>query len=108
MRTAAMSDSARTSRRSANRIREPGEGRLWFRADWNWLPSMFVLADVCADLGEEKHAATLYRLLAPYSSRNAMLGYVYSYGSIAFVLGKLAALRRHFDDAHAHFEAALA
>ena len=20
--------------------------------DWNWLPSMFVLADVCADLGD--------------------------------------------------------
>jgi class 3 adenylate cyclase len=76
--------------------------------DWNWLPSMFVLADVCADLGEAKHAAILYRLLAPYSSHNAMLGYVYSYGSIAFALGKLAALRRHFDDAEAHFEGALA
>lgn len=76
--------------------------------DWNWLPSMFVLADVCAELGEARHAETLYRLLAPYASHNAMLGYVYSYGSVAFALGKLAALRRQFEIAEAHFEAAIA
>jgi eukaryotic-like serine/threonine-protein kinase len=76
--------------------------------DWNWLPAMFVLAEVCAELGEVKHAETLYRLLGPYSSHNAMLGWVYSYGSIAFALGKLAAVRHRFEDAEAHFEAALA
>lgn len=75
--------------------------------DWNWLPSMFVLAEVCAELGEVEHAETLYRLLAPYASHNAMLGYVYSYGSVAFALGKLAAVLGRFDDAEAHFEAAL-
>jgi class 3 adenylate cyclase len=76
--------------------------------DWNWLPSMFVLADICADLGAADHAETLYRLLAPYASQNAMLGYVYSYGSVAFALGRLAGLRREFDTAAAHFEVALA
>lgn len=76
--------------------------------DWNWLPAMFVLSEVCVELGEQEQAQTLYRLLAPYASHNAMLGYVYSYGSIALALGRLAAVRRLFDEAEAHFEAALA
>ena len=75
--------------------------------DWNWLPSMFVLAEVCAELGELNHGETLCRLLTPYASRNAMLGYVYSYGSTAFALGKLAAFRGLYDEAETHFEAAL-
>ena len=33
--------------------------------DWNWLASMFVLADICVDLGEVRHAEVLYRLLLP-------------------------------------------
>ena len=76
--------------------------------DWNWLASMFVLADICVDLGEAKHAEVLYRLLAPYSARNAMLGWYHTYGSIAFALGRLAALLGRFDEAKAHFETALA
>lgn len=75
--------------------------------DWNWLPSMFVLAEVCAELGEVRPAEVLYRLLAPYSTHNAMLGYVYSYGSVAFALGRLATVRGLLDDAAAHFETAL-
>lgn len=84
-----------------------GEFRLVQR-DWNWLPSMFVLAEVCAELGERRHAAILYQLLAPYASHNAMLGNVYTYGSIAFALGKLTAVLDRPADTEAHFEAALA
>jgi class 3 adenylate cyclase len=76
--------------------------------DWNWLASMFVLAEICVDLGEGKHAEVLYRLLAPYSARNAMLGYYHTYGSVAFALGRLAGLLGQFDEAEAHFEMALA
>ena len=76
--------------------------------DWNWLASMFVLAEICVDLGEAKHAEVLYRFLAPYSARNAMLGYYHTYGSVAFALGRLAALLGRFDEAKAHFETALA
>jgi eukaryotic-like serine/threonine-protein kinase len=76
--------------------------------DWNWLPSMFVLADVCADLGNTQRAEVLYQLLAPYASRNAMLGNVYTYGSVAYALGRLAAVLGRSDDAEAHFDAALA
>jgi eukaryotic-like serine/threonine-protein kinase len=76
--------------------------------DWNWLASMFVLAEICVDLGEAKHAEVLYRLLAPYSARNAVLGWYHTYGSVGFALGRLAALVGRFDEAEAHFETALA
>lgn len=75
--------------------------------DWNWLPSMFVLADVCADLGDTANAEILYRLLSPYASRNAMVGNVYTYGPVAFELGRLADLLGRLDEAQAHFETAL-
>jgi class 3 adenylate cyclase len=84
-----------------------GEFRLVQR-DWNWLPSMFVLADVCADLGDAQRAEVLHRLLAPYASRNATLGNVYTYGSVAYALGRLAAVLGRSGDAEAHFDAALA
>jgi class 3 adenylate cyclase len=85
------------------------EGEFRFvQRDWNWLPSMFVLADVCADLGDAQRAEVLYRLLAPYASRNATLGNVYTYGSVAYALGRLAAVLGRSDDAEAHFDAALA
>ncbi len=84
-----------------------GEFRLIPR-DWNWLPCMFVLADVCADLGDAANAEILYRQLSPYASRNAMLGNAYTYGSVAFALGRLSAVLGRLDDAEAHFEAALA
>ncbi len=76
--------------------------------DWNWLPSMFVLADVCADLGDVENAQILRRLVSPYASRNAMLGNVYTFGSVAFALGRLALVLDRVDDAVAHFETALA
>ncbi|MBV8140232.1 MAG: AAA family ATPase [Deltaproteobacteria bacterium] len=76
--------------------------------DWNWLPSMFVLADVCVELGDRDYAEVLYSLLYPYASRNAVLGYVYCYGSVQFVLGRLAALLGHQEEAAQHFEAAIA
>jgi class 3 adenylate cyclase len=85
------------------------EGEFRFvERDWNWLPSMFVLADVCADLGDAQRAEVLYRLLAPYASRNATLGNVYTYGSVAYALGRLVAVLGRSDDAEAHFDAALA
>jgi eukaryotic-like serine/threonine-protein kinase len=99
-------------------LRRPDEARIEFerlaegdfqlvQRDWNWLPSMFVLAEVCAELGDAGRAEILYRLLAPYASHNAMLGNVYTYGSVAFALGKLAVVLDGPDDAEAHFEAAL-
>ena len=82
-----------------------------FRAvprDWNWIPSMFVLAENCAELGAVHHADALYRLLSPYAARNAALGNGHTYGSVAYALGRLAALLGRLEEAEAHFETALA
>ncbi len=76
--------------------------------DWNWLPSMYTLSEVCADLGDAKHAETIYLLLAPYASHNAVVGYVAAYGPITFALGRLAALLNRHDEAEAFFETAIA
>jgi class 3 adenylate cyclase len=76
--------------------------------DWNWLPSMFILAENCAELRAQRHAETLYRLLSPYAARNAVLGNVHSYGSAAFALGRLAWFLGRKEEAEAHFEAAVA
>ena len=76
--------------------------------DWNWLASMFVLAEICVDLGDARNAEILYRLLQPYSARNAVLGWYHTYGSVACALGRLAGLLGRFDDARAHFDTALA
>ena len=82
-----------------------------FRAvprDWNWIPSMFILAEHCAELGAARHGEPLYRHLLPYAQRNAALGNAHTYGSVAYALGRLAALLDRPDEAEAHFETALA
>lgn len=73
------------------------------RRDWNWLPAIFILGDSCADLGLRAHAEVLYELLAPFAERNAVLGFVYCYGSVHFALGRLAVTLDRCDDAETHF-----
>jgi eukaryotic-like serine/threonine-protein kinase len=96
-------DEARTEFES---LAEDAFGRV--PRDWNWLASMFVLAEICVDLGDARNAEILYRLLQPYSARNAVLGWYHTYGSVACALGRLAGLLGRFDDAKAHFDTALA
>jgi len=50
----------------------------------------------------------LYDALTPYSSRNALVGFVYCYGSVSYALGRLAATMGRLDDAVKHLEVALA
>jgi eukaryotic-like serine/threonine-protein kinase len=76
--------------------------------DWNWLPSVFILAENCAELGAVRHAPTLHRLLSPYAQRNAALGNTHTYGSVAYALGRLASLLGRLEEAETHFETALA
>jgi class 3 adenylate cyclase len=69
---------------------------------------MFILAEHCAELGAARHAEPLFRRLLPYAERNAALGNAHTYGSVAYALGRLAALLGREKEAEAHFEAALA
>ena len=55
---------------------------------------MAYLAEVAAAVGDPEHAATLYRLMAPYDGRNVGLWDIASGGAVAHFLGILAATRR--------------
>jgi tetratricopeptide (TPR) repeat protein len=76
--------------------------------DCNWICCLSTLCGVCVALHDEPRAATLYALLRPYGSRNVTIGWAdVSYGSLEHRLGRLAALMKRFDEAEAHFVAAL-
>jgi hypothetical protein len=72
-----------------------------------WLAEMVMLAQVCAFVGDAPSAAILYKLLHPYSSRNATIVLTVCLGSVAHYLAMLAATMSHFAQAQAHFEEAL-
>jgi tetratricopeptide (TPR) repeat protein len=76
--------------------------------DVDWLPTMTMLADLCADLGDAARAEQLYRLLAPYADVNVVIGLgVACEGAAARYLGRLAAVIGRRGDAERHFEQAL-
>jgi tetratricopeptide (TPR) repeat protein len=73
--------------------------------DLDWLLTMSLLGDVCADLGDTGRAREIYELLLPYESTNIVIGFAAACeGPAARVLGRLAALtdgpaESHFDRA---------
>jgi DNA-binding CsgD family transcriptional regulator len=77
--------------------------------DGRWHFCMVYLSEVCAALGDAARAATLYRMLQPYTGRNLILG-----GGLACSgasdrhLGLLSATMSRWQDAIGHFEKALA
>jgi DNA-binding SARP family transcriptional activator len=74
----------------------------------DWLASMAFLADATHSIGEPGPAATLYEHLVPYADRVAVTYAELSIGAVARPLGILAALLGRWDEAEAHFEAAIA
>jgi len=72
-----------------------------------WLTMMAAYADACAQLGEIGPAGLLYPQIEPYSDRLVTNG-VNANGSMARLLGLLAATLGRFDDADRHFAAACA
>ncbi|MBI3964092.1 MAG: AAA family ATPase [Chloroflexi bacterium] len=79
---------------------------LAWQQDWLWLMNLALLAEICVFLGDIGHAATLYALLLPYAGRNIVAAEYQ--GSAARHLGLLATLLGRYEEAQAHFEAALA
>jgi tetratricopeptide (TPR) repeat protein len=70
--------------------------------------AMAALAETCAFLGDAARAAMLYDRLAPYDGRNVIVGpAIGSFGPVSRFLGLLAATMRRWDEAEAHFAAAL-
>ncbi len=76
--------------------------------DGLWLANLAMLSDICAFLGDARHAAILYELLRPYAARNVMVGVTSCSGPVARYLGLLADTMSRFDEAMQHFAAALA
>jgi tetratricopeptide (TPR) repeat protein len=76
--------------------------------DYTWLASVDLLAEVCAFLCDTARAALLYDLLRPYADRTIVIANgVVCLGSAARDLGLLATTIGAWDQAEAHFEAAL-
>ena len=70
--------------------------------------TLAYLAEVCAFLGDEERAATLYQLLLPYNGLNAVVGFAAAcYGTVSRHLGLLAATMSRWEDAERHFKGAL-
>jgi eukaryotic-like serine/threonine-protein kinase len=76
--------------------------------DNQWLVAMTGLADTCAFLGDARRAAELRDLLLPYAGRNVVIVEGWAcFGSADRPLGLLATTMGLWEDAEAHFEAAL-
>jgi tetratricopeptide (TPR) repeat protein len=76
--------------------------------DNQWLIAMTALAETCAFLGDAPRAAELRDLLLPYTGRNVVIVEGWAcLGSADRLLGLLATTVRLWEDAEAHFEAAL-
>jgi tetratricopeptide (TPR) repeat protein len=77
--------------------------------DGLWMASMTYLTDICNFLGDDRRAAMLYDLLAPFEGRNVVVGNMTAcYGALSRYLGALATTLRRWDEAERHFEDALA
>jgi tetratricopeptide (TPR) repeat protein len=79
------------------------------RRDFNYPPSLAMLAPVASALGDAGRAAVLYRLLLPFAERNIVFP-MYSPGALGSAhryLGLLAATTGDTERAATHFDAAL-
>jgi tetratricopeptide (TPR) repeat protein len=75
--------------------------------DFRWFISMAFLCETCSYLADQSRALTLYDLLTPYSLRSASIGLFGYAGDVSYYLAILAAVLERFEDAEAHFNAAI-
>ena len=71
--------------------------------DAEWLFAMALLPDPCATLGDERGAAKLYALLAPFEELYAVAPIEAVFGALSRGLGVLATALGRYDDAERHF-----
>lgn len=76
--------------------------------DGNWLGALAFTTWTCVPLRDAARAAELYEILLPFADRTVVPGAgAACVGSVAFLLGELAAIMDRHQDAADHFEAAL-
>jgi DNA-binding SARP family transcriptional activator len=78
-----------------------------WHVDEEWLVGICLLAETCVILEDTERAASLYELLLPYASLNAVAVPELALDSTSRPLGILATLLGRFEDAARHFEEAL-
>lgn len=72
--------------------------------DWLWTPTVCLLAETVARLGDATRAGFLIELLAPYADLHVVESGATAYdGAVAHVLGRLATSLDHLDEAVDHF-----
>ena len=71
-----------------------------------WLPTVALLAESCAMLGDARRCQSLYRELAPYARRHVATAAGYM-GSVSRYLGILASELQRWDMAERHFGVAM-
>ncbi len=78
-----------------------------FRRDGNWAIAHGVVIDTWELLGEHNpHLAIAYDVLLPYAHRFISVGWAAdAYGTVERLLGVLAGLLEHWNDAEVHFRA---
>jgi class 3 adenylate cyclase len=76
--------------------------------DLLWKSTLGLASDACADIRNRSVAAIIYNPMLPYASSHCTQIGVATLGSVARVLGRLAALLERWDEAEGHFERALA
>ena len=75
--------------------------------DWYWFITIALLAEACVALGDVERAHRLYELLAPFADRSVQVLFLVCFGSVQRQLGMLAGVMDRFEEADAHFCAAL-
>jgi tetratricopeptide (TPR) repeat protein len=78
-----------------------------FHLDEEWTFCMSLLAEASALLGDVPSARKLYDVMGPYSGLNVIAVPEVLFGSVDRVLGVLAGLLGRWEEAEAHFNAAL-
>jgi DNA-binding CsgD family transcriptional regulator len=73
--------------------------------DWVWLPTLSLLAEVCAALKDLRRAELLYHMLLPFPERNVAGGSCP--GVVAYHLGLLAGMLGQTDRAEDHYQMAV-
>jgi DNA-binding winged helix-turn-helix (wHTH) protein/tetratricopeptide (TPR) repeat protein len=76
--------------------------------DADWMVTMASLAQLCAFLRDGSRAALLYERLRPYAARCVVVGHgLVCLGSVERFLALLSAAQQRWEDADAHFTAAV-
>ena len=76
--------------------------------DADWMIALASLAQICAFLRDGPRAALLYEQLRPYAERCVVVGHgLVCLGSVERFLALLAAAQRRWEEADAHFGAAM-